>query len=183
MTTMADIFGEDTFFSPDAWDVAWIKSIQIPESLPANQMQAIKLMTETARAIDWCGEKIALLVNLTESAKDEYKNIWTQGYMNRTRDKTAGGRKLEADSDPEYLKFKAQYNKLKGYLEFFQKKQESFIHAHYAMKEIVKATQNETKVSGWDTTDDVYQKRMEEQAAKNSETSQKVEEVEDLELD
>lgn len=153
--TLEDIFGDDSLETRN-WDCTWISQIKIPENFSFNQIQALKLMTETARGIDWCGEKIALLVNLEESAKNEVKAEQARAFL-RATEKTAQGKSMEANADPIYLEKLAMLTRYKSYLELFKQKQQGLLHAHFAMKEIAKLSCNEFKTSNWDTTEDVYQ--------------------------
>lgn len=156
--TMKDLFEDENASAPDAWDISWIKGIQIPIGAVLNKAQAMQLMTETARAIDWCGEKIAFLVGITEGAKDSYKEEWAKAHMFRCQEKSLAGKKVEADADAIFLEKKSLYNKLKSYLEFFTKKQESFLQTHFAMRKIMEASNNELNVSNWETTEGAYKK-------------------------
>ena len=176
--TLDDIFDEKSTHAPGEWDITWIKNIQVPEN-SINHAQALKLMTDTARAVDWCGEKISVMTHETENAKDAFKTEWSQASLHRTVEKTAQGKKTEADCDAAYLAKKAVYNRYRSYLEFFQQKQQGFMTIHYAMREIVRASQNEISVANWGTTDDAYnekQKNVEEKDLENHEEG-------DLELD
>lgn len=171
MITLAEIFDEKTSGEPDKWDISWIQSIQIPSSTTINHAMALKLMTDTARAIDFCGEKIAILVTDTEDAKDHYIEEFGKALNQRALEKTVQQKKAEADADPAYLSKKSLYNRHKGYLEFFKQKQQSFLNMHYALREIAKSTTNELQVANWTTTEESYKERPEKQ--ENTEAEEK----------
>lgn len=161
-TTLADIFNEENNDAPEQWDVTWIKNIKVPAELALNQAQATLLLTETARAIEWCGEKISILLLLTEEGKNDYENEWTDAYLHRAKDKTAATKKVEADGDPVYMSKKARYTRFKSYLEYFKQKQSSFLNIHNAMKEIIRSARQELPMSGWGTTDNAYKEKVSE---------------------
>lgn len=167
--TMADIFDDDKVSSPDSWDVDWINKIKIPNDVALNQSQATKIMTETARAVEWCGDKIAFMLYISEKAKADFEKEWSEAYLLRSKDKTASGKKVEADGDAEYLAKKAIYARYKSFLEYFKQKQSGFLTMYNAMREILRSTRNELPVSNWITTDNAYPKTDSEEGGRASE--------------
>lgn len=153
---LGDIFKEAQALEPERWDIDWISKIKIPENVVLNQAQAIKLMTDTARAIEWCGEKVAILISMVENSKDTYKKEWAEACNVRSMQKAHNSRTVDADRDGRFLASKNEHNRLKGYLAFFMEKQKGFTNMHYAMREVVKAGYNEMGVANWGNAESVY---------------------------
>lgn len=154
--TLDDIFDDTKFDRPGAWDISWVEKIKMPVNLGSNMSVATKFMTETSRAVEFLGDKIAVLVFLTDKAKLDYETEWSMAFKLRAQDKTAAGKKIEAESDPVYLEKKTKHIRFKGYLEYFRQKQSAMIGHHNAAKEILRTHRNELPMSGWDTTDNAY---------------------------
>lgn len=170
--TLENIFDEQTYIAPNKWDVTWLNDIKIPENIALNAAQAMKTMTDTARAVEWCGEKIALLMHLVSQAEDDYKKEWSSAFITRSKSNAANQKKVEADADPTYLAKKAIHSRLKGYFEYFKQKQSGFMTIHHAVKEIVKLSHNEFGVANWATTADSFAEPAKEPEQTESESSE-----------
>lgn len=181
--TLKSIFAHRSSDS-DEWDIKWILNLKLPEDRVVDLAQATDLATQFARAAEWCGERIAILVTLKEEAKDEYKKAWSEAFIYRSGDKsTQQIKKAKADCDPEYLEEKAKYNQVVGHLEWMSQKQSGFMNGYYAMNAIMKNATKEFPLSGWDTTENSYKKNADTSPSEEGDEPEESQEIEELDIE
>lgn len=150
--TLGDILEFETF-DPEKIDVSEITELtkSIPSDGNVDIAIAEVLATKFLRGADRCSEFLAKFTWWEAKTADDKGRAFAYASLVTAANKglkTAIEKKTYADGDEAYLKACEISNRAKAMKQWFKNKQESFITAHYLMKEIAKGGKVHQKASG-----------------------------------
>jgi hypothetical protein len=140
-------------FDPEKIDVSEIRELtdSIPKDGNVDVVIAEVLATRFLRGADRCSEILAQLTWWEARMDDEKRRALAHASLVTAAAKglkTATEKRTYADADPEYLKACETANRAKAMKQWFKNKHESFVSAHYLMKEIAKGGRSHLGAGG-----------------------------------
>ena len=140
-------------FDPEKIDVAEITKLS--SSIPADGNVDISIAETLAvkflRGADKCSEVLSTLTWWVAKKEDDKRSAQAEAQLVGAAAagiKTATDRKAFSEKDPRYLLACEALNRAKAMKQWFTNKHESFVSAHYLMKDIAKRGQSHRGASG-----------------------------------